>query len=232
MITAINPLGKGTWPASEPCTASGRRRVCLVAAHKKKAAGRRPFSSRMVLARAAPKGRRCRGKRPKGTLRKHHLRVSLPVLCFNRVSSSSGNGFVGSETLDCGEGATLLVPQPRGVLAGASREIVELLPARTARHLRCERLRIRENLVDVGVSADHHLRLAVAQHLERRPPRPFGHVHVRVRLELGAAKVNVDDNLMRAVKPVTSLISKSEQWGFAVKDLQTGELADCRPEAG
>ena len=153
----------------------------------------------------------------------------MPVLCFNRVSSSSGNGFVGSETLDCGEGATLLVPQPRGVLAGASREIVELLPARTAR-LRCERLR--ENLVDVGVSADHHLRLAVAQHLERRPPRPFGHVHVRVRLELGAAKVNVDDNLMRAVKPVTSLISKSEQWGFAVKDLQTGELADCRPEAG
>jgi hypothetical protein len=72
-------------------------------------------------------------------------------------------------------------------------DLVELLPARTARHLRCERLRIRENLVDVGVTADHHLRLAIAQHVERRPPRPIGHMHVRVRLELGAPKINVDD---------------------------------------
>ena len=59
-----------------------------------------------------PRGGGVGGQTPKGTFRKHHLRVR-PVLCFNRVSSSSGNGFVGSETLDCGEGATLLVPQPQ-----------------------------------------------------------------------------------------------------------------------
>jgi hypothetical protein len=67
--------------------------------------------------------------------------------------------------------------------------LVELLPARATRHLRRERLRIGENLVHVGIATDHHLRLAVAQHVERRPPRPFGHVPVRVRLELGAAKI-------------------------------------------
>ena len=72
-------------------------------------------------------------------------------------------------------------------------DLVELLPARAARHLRRERLRIGEDLVHVGVAADDHLRLAVAQHVERRPPRPFRHVPVRVRLELGAAEVDVDD---------------------------------------
>jgi hypothetical protein len=72
-------------------------------------------------------------------------------------------------------------------------DLVELLPTRATRHLRREGLRIRENLVDVSVTADHHLRLAVSQHVERRPPRPFGHVPVGVRLELGAAKINVDD---------------------------------------
>jgi hypothetical protein len=44
-----------------------------------------------------PRGGGAGGKRPKGTLRKRHLRVSLPVLCFNRVSSSSGNDFVGAK---------------------------------------------------------------------------------------------------------------------------------------
>ena len=72
-------------------------------------------------------------------------------------------------------------------------DLVELLPAQAARHLRGERLRIGEDLVHVGVTADHHLRLAVAQHIERRPPRTFGHIPMRVRFELGAAKINVDD---------------------------------------
>jgi len=39
----------------------------------------------------------------------------------------------------------------------------------------------------------HHLRLALAEHVERRPPRPLGHVPVRVRLELGAAEVDVEN---------------------------------------
>ena len=72
-------------------------------------------------------------------------------------------------------------------------DLVELLPARPARHLRGEGLRIGEHLVHVGVAADHDLRLALAQHVERRPPRPFGHVPVRVGLELGAAEIDVDD---------------------------------------
>ena len=96
--------------ARPPGTSTSKLSIML--GTQEKGRGPRPFSSRMVLARAAPKGRRCRGQTPKGTFRKHHLRVR-PVLCFNRVSSSSGNGFVGSETLDCGEGATLLVPQPQ-----------------------------------------------------------------------------------------------------------------------
>jgi hypothetical protein len=48
----------------------------------------------------------------------------------------------------------------------------------------------------------------------------------------GFGPLSYAQNLMRAVAPATSLISRSEQWGFAVKDLQTGELADRRPEAG
>ena len=72
-------------------------------------------------------------------------------------------------------------------------DLVELLPAGAARHLRGEGLGIGEHLVHVGVAADHHLRLALAEHVERRPPRPFGHVPVRVRLELGAAEIDVDD---------------------------------------
>jgi hypothetical protein len=56
----------------------------------------------------------------------------------------------------------------------ASMIFVELLPARATRHLRRERLRIGENLVQVDVSVDDHLRVNVAQHVERRSPRPFG----------------------------------------------------------
>ena len=80
-------------------------------AHKKKAAGRGLSLAGWSSRGPRPRGGGVGGQTPKGTFRKHHLRVR-PVLCFNRVSSSSGNGFVGSETLDCGEGATLLVPQP------------------------------------------------------------------------------------------------------------------------
>ena len=72
-------------------------------------------------------------------------------------------------------------------------DLVELLPAGAARHLRGERLGVGKHLVHVGVAADHHLRLALAQHVEWRPSRPFGHVPVRVRLELGAAEIDVDD---------------------------------------
>jgi hypothetical protein len=81
-------------------------------AHKKKAAGRGLSLAGWSSRGPRPRGGGVGGQTPKGTFRKHHLRVR-PVLCFNRVSSSSGNGFVGSETLDCGEGATLLVPQPQ-----------------------------------------------------------------------------------------------------------------------
>ena len=72
-------------------------------------------------------------------------------------------------------------------------DLVELLPAGAARHLGGERLGVGEHLVHVGVAADHDLRLALAKHIERRPPRPFGHVAVRVGLELGAAEIDVDD---------------------------------------
>jgi flagellar motor switch/type III secretory pathway protein FliN len=47
--------------------------------------------------------------------------------------------------------------------------------------------------VHVDVSSDDDLWLAVAQHVEWRPPRPFNHVPVRVRFELGTTQINVDD---------------------------------------
>ena len=72
-------------------------------------------------------------------------------------------------------------------------ELVELLPARAPRHLRGERLGVGEHLVDVGVAADDHLRRALAEHIERRPLRPLGHVAMGVGLELGAAEIDVDD---------------------------------------
>ena len=72
-------------------------------------------------------------------------------------------------------------------------DLVELLPARTARHLGGEGLGVGEHLVHVGVAADHDLRRALAEHVERRPPRPFGHVAVGVGLEFGAAEIDVDD---------------------------------------
>jgi hypothetical protein len=45
----------------------------------------------------------------------------------------------------------------------------------------------------VGIAADYHLWRAAAEHIEGAPSRPFGHVAVRVRLELGAAEIEVDD---------------------------------------
>ena len=54
-------------------------------------------------------------------------------------------------------------------------DLVELLPAGTARHLGGEGLGVGEHLVHVGVAADHHLRLALAEHVERlaaSPTRP------------------------------------------------------------
>ena len=72
-------------------------------------------------------------------------------------------------------------------------DLVERLPARPARHFRREGLGIGEHLVHIGVAADDHLRRPVAQHIERRPPRPFGHVPVRVGFEVGAAEIDVDD---------------------------------------
>ena len=72
-------------------------------------------------------------------------------------------------------------------------DLVELLPARTARHLGPEGLGVGKHPMHVGVAADHHLRRALAEHIERASPRPFGHVAVCVRLELGAAEIDVDD---------------------------------------
>jgi hypothetical protein len=50
----------------------------------------------------------------------------------------------------------------------------------------------------VGVAADHHLRRALAEHIERPPPRPFGHVAVRVRFELGTAEIDSRTTLLRS----------------------------------
>jgi hypothetical protein len=72
-------------------------------------------------------------------------------------------------------------------------DLVELLPARATRHRRRERLGIGEDLVHVGVSADDYMRRAVAQHIKRRPPRPFRHVPVCIRFKRSATKINVDD---------------------------------------
>ena len=72
-------------------------------------------------------------------------------------------------------------------------DLVELLPAGAARHLRLEALGIRKHAMHVGVTAHNHLRRAIAKHIERASSRPFGHVAVRVRFELGTAKIDVDD---------------------------------------
>ncbi len=72
-------------------------------------------------------------------------------------------------------------------------DLIELLPAGAARHLRPEGLGLRKHAMHVGIAADHHLWRPVAEHIERGPSRPFGHVAVRVRLELGAAEIDVDD---------------------------------------
>ena len=72
-------------------------------------------------------------------------------------------------------------------------DLIELLPTGAARHLGLERLGLRKHAVNVGVAAHNHLWRAIAEHIERAPSRPFGHVAVRVRLELGAAEIDVDD---------------------------------------
>ena len=72
-------------------------------------------------------------------------------------------------------------------------DLVELLPTGAARHLGLEGLGVRKHAMHVGVAADHHLRRAIAKHVERGSSRPFGHVAMRVRLELGAAEIDIDD---------------------------------------
>ena len=47
--------------------------------------------------------------------------------------------------------------------------------------------------MDVGVAADNHLRRAIAEHVERRPPRPSGDVAVGVRLNSALPKIEIDD---------------------------------------
>src|SRR5262249_16129997 len=72
-------------------------------------------------------------------------------------------------------------------------DLIELLPAGAARHFRLEDLGLRKHAMHVGVAADHHLRRALYEHVKWPPSRPFGHVAMRVRLELGAAEIHVDD---------------------------------------
>src|ERR1700722_15218800 len=72
-------------------------------------------------------------------------------------------------------------------------DLVELLPARATRHLRLEGLSVRKHAMHVGVAADHHLWRTFTEYVEWRPSRPFCHVAVRVRLELDAAEIHVDD---------------------------------------
>ena len=56
-----------------------------------------------------------------------------------------------------------------------AHELVVLLVARPLRHLRGEPFGVGEHLVDVGVAPDDDLRRAVAEHIERRLPRPARH---------------------------------------------------------
>ncbi len=77
-----------------------------------------------------------------------------------------------------------------------------------------KRLGVGEHPVHVGVAADDDLRRALAEHIERRPPRPFRHVAVGVRLEIGAAEVDVDDLVSGRVPP-TPLTSRERPTGTA-----------------
>ena len=72
-------------------------------------------------------------------------------------------------------------------------EFVELLPARALGHFGVEGLGVGEHLVHVGIAADHDLRRALAEHVERRAAPPLGHVPVGVGLELVTAEIDVDD---------------------------------------
>jgi hypothetical protein len=72
-------------------------------------------------------------------------------------------------------------------------DLVEPLPAGATRHLRLEDLSLGKHPLHVGVAADHHLRRALTEHVEWTPSRPFRHVAVRIRFELSAAEIHVDD---------------------------------------
>src|ERR1700741_273856 len=72
-------------------------------------------------------------------------------------------------------------------------DLVELFPAGAARHFGGEGLGVRKHLTYVGITADHDLRrLPSPDDVERAAPRPPGDVLVRVRLELGAARIELD----------------------------------------
>jgi hypothetical protein len=45
----------------------------------------------------------------------------------------------------------------------------------------------------IGIAPDHHLRRAIAEYVERAPSRPFCHVAVRIRFELSAAEIHIDN---------------------------------------
>ena len=71
-----------------------------------------------------------------------------------------------------------------------------LLPTGAARHLGLEEVSsVRKHAMHVGVAAGYDLPGGpIAEHIEwASSSRPFGHVTVRVRLELGTAKIDVDD---------------------------------------
>jgi hypothetical protein len=70
--------------------------------------------------------------------------------------------------------------------------LIELLPAGAARHLGLESISVRKHAMHVGIAADHHLLRPIAEHIEWASSRPFGHLTVRIRLELGAAEIDVD----------------------------------------
>ena len=71
--------------------------------------------------------------------------------------------------------------------------LVERFPAGPTRHFRSECFGVGKYLARVVVAADDHLRpLSWRDGVERRPLRPFGHVAMRMGLELGAARIEFD----------------------------------------
>ena len=61
-----------------------------------------------------------------------------------------------------------------------AHEFVVLLVARPFRQLRREPFGVREDLVNVGVAPDDHLRRTVAENIEWRLPRPARDEAVRI----------------------------------------------------